>query len=313
MGATMIAPPPQSRRHYNGGLMKLLLGLVAAIWGVTVVLLILVVAIFGDSHQVVVLPSPSARMKEAEPLITVMPATITPELTITAVPSSILTSTATPTIYMIPTMIAHPTLLWTVALTEVPQADTPISYSVSGTLHRATIAEWRQADLNNRISTIRDWTAAGFNLKTLDAVMAQSVPVFDCVNASLDGYARAYSELTPVVDMAVICMMIIKGQTPLYPPAPTSLWPSVSSPETTPTLAPATETPRPTLIASPTLPMPSPTSESFVPPCACYADLYVCKNFSTGGAQACFEYCVAQGAGDIHGLDRDRDNLACEE
>jgi len=29
-------------------------------------------------------------------------------------------------------------------------------------------------------------------------------------------------------------------------------------------------------------------------------------------AQACYEYCIAQGRGDVHRLDRDKDGLACE-
>lgn len=47
--------------------------------------------------------------------------------------------------------------------------------------------------------------------------------------------------------------------------------------------------------------------------CSCSGNLYNCSNF--GGhsqAQACFNYCISQGRGDIHRLDRDNDGLACE-
>jgi hypothetical protein len=36
-----------------------------------------------------------------------------------------------------------------------------------------------------------------------------------------------------------------------------------------------------------------------------------CSDFVTQ-AQACFDYCVAQGAGDVHELDMDDDGVACE-
>ena len=47
--------------------------------------------------------------------------------------------------------------------------------------------------------------------------------------------------------------------------------------------------------------------------CSCQADTLNCPDFSTyADAQACFDHCVAQGAGDIHRLDQDNDGLACE-
>jgi len=47
--------------------------------------------------------------------------------------------------------------------------------------------------------------------------------------------------------------------------------------------------------------------------CSCSGDSYACKDFSThNAAQACFDYCVSQGRGDIHRLDGNNDGLACE-
>jgi hypothetical protein len=47
--------------------------------------------------------------------------------------------------------------------------------------------------------------------------------------------------------------------------------------------------------------------------CSCSGDTLNCPDFSShSSAQACFDYCVQQGAGDIHKLDRDNDGLACE-
>jgi len=54
----------------------------------------------------------------------------------------------------------------------------------------------------------------------------------------------------------------------------------------------------------------TPTPEST---CDCSGNLYNCKDFSTHNqAQACYDYCAAQGYGDIHKLDRDNDGVACE-
>jgi len=48
--------------------------------------------------------------------------------------------------------------------------------------------------------------------------------------------------------------------------------------------------------------------------CSCAGDFYNCtRDFSTHSqAQACFNYCTSQGAGDIHQLDGNGDGLACE-
>lgn len=48
--------------------------------------------------------------------------------------------------------------------------------------------------------------------------------------------------------------------------------------------------------------------------CSCSGDTLNCPGFSSQPqAQACFDYCQSQGAGDVHDLDRDDDNLACED
>lgn len=50
-----------------------------------------------------------------------------------------------------------------------------------------------------------------------------------------------------------------------------------------------------------------------VPTCDCSGNLYNCSDFATQvNAQACFDYCVAQGHGDVHCLDADSDGVACE-
>ncbi|MCC6457292.1 MAG: excalibur calcium-binding domain-containing protein [Caldilineaceae bacterium] len=84
----------------------------------------------------------------------------------------------------------------------------------------------------------------------------------------------------------------------------------VATPE--PTAMPTVEpTAQPTAVPT-TMPTVAPT----VPPsgpCPCNANTLNCSNFSTqSAAQACFDWCVSQGKGDIHRLDSDNDGVACE-
>lgn len=69
-----------------------------------------------------------------------------------------------------------------------------------------------------------------------------------------------------------------------------------------------TPTATPTATSTPTN---TPTTEA--PVCDCSYNRYNCSDFSTHAqAQACFEYCISQGQGDIHRLDGDNDGAACE-
>ena len=59
--------------------------------------------------------------------------------------------------------------------------------------------------------------------------------------------------------------------------------------------------------------VPTATSMPSAGPCPCYADLYNCADFASQyEAQQCYNWCMVQGLGDPHRLDRDADNVACE-
>ncbi len=63
---------------------------------------------------------------------------------------------------------------------------------------------------------------------------------------------------------------------------------------------------------SPSIVQPTATSAP-APVCSCSGDNYNCSDFSTHNtAQQCYAYCISQGAGDIHDLDRDNNGSACE-
>lgn len=56
-----------------------------------------------------------------------------------------------------------------------------------------------------------------------------------------------------------------------------------------------------------------PTTSGGVAVCDCSSNKYNCADFSTqASAQACYNYCLTQGKGDIHGLDADKNGKACE-
>jgi len=90
-------------------------------------------------------------------------------------------------------------------------------------------------------------------------------------------------------------------------PAPTSTRTGTPRSGSTPTPT-ATTRPRPTAT-------PSPTRRPTQPPApyTCSYDRYNCSDFSTqAAAQACYNYCMSLGYGDIHRLDGDNDGIACE-
>ena len=63
------------------------------------------------------------------------------------------------------------------------------------------------------------------------------------------------------------------------------------------------------LVVGGSTPTPRPTPRGW----DCSYNRYNCCDFSSQAeAQACYEYCLALGCGDIHDLDRDSDGVACE-
>lgn len=97
---------------------------------------------------------------------------------------------------------------------------------------------------------------------------------------------------------------------------------STHTPTVTPTQTP-TVTPTATELSSGPTPSRTPTQTPTITPtatevvgavCSCVTDSYNCSDFDTQPeAQACHDYCEAQGRGDIHRLDgNDDDGLACE-
>jgi len=138
---------------------------------------------------------------------------------------------------------------------------------------------------------------------------------------SITGAGGARSTPTPTVDvnaMATKAMLSAwSSYTQTAAALPTSTLTLTFTPFPTDTLQPAfTLTLEPTLTSLPTatLVVIIPTSPPAAGPCLCTGDLYNCTaDFSSHSeAQACYNYCISVGAGDIHQLDSDGDGDACE-
>ena len=60
-------------------------------------------------------------------------------------------------------------------------------------------------------------------------------------------------------------------------------------------------------------PVPTRASSGGDTPCSCSSNQYNCADFSShASAQACYDYCISIGRGDVHKLDSDSDGSACE-
>lgn len=141
---------------------------------------------------------------------------------------------------------------------------------------------------------------------------------------------RAVGQTVPQPTQALRLPIILKAPTPTANPteAPAADTPTptvTATPTRTPPVsgaspapprhtATATQTATMTAIATAT-PTVTPTATNSAPsgPCPCSSDSRNCSSFNTqSAAQACYNFCVSQGAGDIHRLDSDNDGVACE-
>lgn len=147
---------------------------------------------------------------------------------------------------------------------------------------------------------------------TMPADQAPTLTVFSSVQPILGATQPAILTPTlaqPTVPASVTPLpaMATSAPTLTYTAAPTNTpWP-------TNTLMP-THTPIPTQTAIPSK-TPTPLPPAGVPAaCTCYGPDLDCKHFGTHAeAQACFDYCKSLGYGDVYSLDRNNDQVACED
>jgi phosphatidylserine/phosphatidylglycerophosphate/cardiolipin synthase-like enzyme len=135
-----------------------------------------------------------------------------------------------------------------------------------------------------------NWTAAGDQRNSENVVVVHD-------GATAQAYTGAFEQWWN--DSLYLSCGIAAGHTLHLPLV-------VRPPDATTTPMPPTVTPTATLAPTPTTTPQAPGS------CACTGNLYNCSDFSTQAqAQACFDWCMGQGAGDIHQLDSDGDGVAC--
>lgn len=105
----------------------------------------------------------------------------------------------------------------------------------------------------------------------------------------------------PTVDIqAVIAMTQTAAATAL--PASTDIFTFTPFPTDTPGIIPAQ-----TLVLFATNTAPAQAA------CSCSGDALNCTDFgSSSQAQACYDYCISVGVGDVHQLDNNDDGVACE-
>lgn len=117
--------------------------------------------------------------------------------------------------------------------------------------------------------------------------------------------------MRPIIATLIAALLTIAGRLmPAQQPASANVYlPAIIAPLPTATATPtATSAPSATSTPTPTATTPAPSG-----PCLCDRNRYNCSSFSTHSqAQACFDWCMSQGAGDIHRLDQDNDGDVCE-
>ena len=139
-----------------------------------------------------------------------------------------------------------------------------------------------------------NWSEAGDNRNSENIVIVHDAETTGLYTAAFAQWWNGSLYLScgiPAPSNDLYLPLVARGREAVQTPVPTA-------PPATPV---ATVAPTPTATVQPT------------GPCACTSNLYNCGDFDTqAGAQACFDWCMGQGAGDVHQLDSDGDGVACE-
>ena len=77
-----------------------------------------------------------------------------------------------------------------------------------GTLHKATIAEWKAATESNRLATCADFVASLEKPSSMDAMLDQALALKNCINEATEGISAADKE--SVVDIASACTILLR-------------------------------------------------------------------------------------------------------
>jgi uncharacterized protein YgiM (DUF1202 family) len=212
--------------------------------------------------------------------------TYTPHPTATNTPAPTATSTLTET--SLPTDTPPPPLP-TETPTELPPTETPTPEVLK------PVVTASEGDVNIRNGPSTDYEIVG----TLST--GESLEIVGR-NADSSWWQVSTPSGLAWVAASVVTASNVDDSIPVVeaPPPPVQPMPTEPPPQ------PASTEPPPQPTVAPTQPGPEPV-------CICSGDFYDCGDFAIHrSAQACFDYCVSIGRGDIHRLDRDNDGIACE-
>lgn len=151
--------------------------------------------------------------------------------------------------------------------------------------------------------------------KRVTAVSVGALAVIGLISSAVNAITGDTEPPAPTVDMASVQQTALANAwlpfTQTAAALPTSTFTLEPLPTATlelPTLVPTLQPPTPTLLI-----YNSPTIGPAAAVCPCSGDTLNCSDFAGhNSAQACYNYCVSIGVGDIHNLDRDGNGLACE-
>jgi hypothetical protein len=237
----------------------------------------------------------SAMIGQSTDLTPTQTPTTSPRPTLTSVPFSNLTDTPRPTRTSTPR--PEPTATPDCTLAAAYEADVTVPDNTEIEIGRKFVKTWRVRNTGTcDWGSGYEWTFVdGERMGALTAVIVPMTPAGQSVEISVEmtaprteGTYRGYwqmciSDGTCFGDRLYIQIITFDPSrptaTPVPPPPPTS--------------------------------PPAPHPPAAV--CDCSGNIYNCANFVTHAeAQACYNYCISVGRGDIHRLDGDNDGSACE-
>lgn len=155
----------------------------------------------------------------------------------------------TPTPWVMDTSTVIPTATPWPTNTVAPLPIQP--WYAGGTLHQATVAEWRGATLQNKLATAADWAVIGFEIHTEEDLRIHTVELLSCMETAIDTDEPIWGSTT-AAELAALCLMLLKDEVGTAPTAipfaepitiPTeTLWPTdMPTSVPTPILVQATE------------------------------------------------------------------------
>lgn len=145
-------------------------------------------------------------------------AIVQPQATV-IIPTSTIAPLPTDTPLALPTDTPVPIATFVPVPTDTPvstPADTPTvapvaAWYAGGTLHHATVAEWRISDHRNKLATAADWAAVGFDLHSIAEYEIYAPELLTCIDIAFDTYASLHPESFPINDLMLGCIIAMKN------------------------------------------------------------------------------------------------------